>query len=67
MSKKPSSFQITALKRALIGTRAAGLSVQRIRVDKTGADIIIGEPLAAPDVATADVANPWDDDDASAA
>jgi hypothetical protein len=58
MSRGPLPFRQTDVARAIKGTVAAGLTVQRVEVDKTGRIIVI---VAEPGKAEADTgANEWD-------
>jgi hypothetical protein len=58
MSRGPLSFRQTDVARAIKGAVAAGLTVQRVEVDKTGRIIVI---VAEPGKAEADTgANEWD-------
>jgi hypothetical protein len=62
MSKRPSAFKETSLKRAMRGVRAAGFEIERVQISKDG--IITVFPVS-PDAtvsttAAATIINPWD-------
>jgi hypothetical protein len=59
MSAKPSSFTITALKRALQGVGLAGLEVGRVEIDKSGKICII--PKNPRETAAIKPMNDWDE------
>jgi hypothetical protein len=59
LSRHPYTFRQSNLTRALKGTRAAGIDVERIEIDKDGKIVIItGKP---DEGGNGEASNPWDE------
>jgi hypothetical protein len=57
MSRGPLKFRQTDVTRAVKGALSAGLTVQRVEVDKTGKIVVV---IAGNEQESAEEPNPWD-------
>jgi len=60
MSKGPSTFKVTNVKRAIVGVEMAGITIGSIEVKPDGTVSII--PMGPQEKAEAGVGNEWDHD-----
>ncbi len=63
MARGPCTFRQQNVTRALRATRAAGIEVQRVEIDKDGKIVVVAGKPTEPPREGEDECNEWDDKD----